>query len=226
MRPPPVVIERPDLFDLADARAGRMGAVVQATPPHIWTFVKGTFRGPWADPGSPFRTQVIDPQGLLVAARVTYWTGDVNGLPHWLNPWAGDALSDWRLGGEFLAETLARLPLMDRNILTHSHGVQVGAFAAALVPVNRFVSICGPVREDMAPVYTAAVAHTTRFVQVFAQDFDWTAWVGTWFSGRPALYSGSLPGAHVNLGLAGIGHSTLLYDAAAYPLWFTHGLLL
>src|SRR6185295_13779785 len=116
----PVTIERPDLFAPIDPRT-RVERAPLAVPAPVkaLTLCGGTTHWEWALPGSPFRTLVLEPAGIQVAARVEYWSGDVSGLPKWLNPWARDPLSDWRIGGEFLADTLSFLTYEYRNVLCH-----------------------------------------------------------------------------------------------------------
>lgn len=196
--------------------------------PKILTLVKGTIHGEWADPGSPFRTTVLEPLGITVSARVNYWSGDIAGLPKWLNPWTVDPCSDWRIGGDFLAAELSRLPFEDRNILTHSHGLQVGAFAAAQLPIRSFVSIAGPVRNDktMRPIYEAALANVGAWVQVSDAHWDKTQWLGEWFDGRKGRVK-DLPFDSLkvrNIRMKNISHSDLLYDQSKFPRWRSEGL--
>lgn len=198
---PRVIIEQPALFTSAGARA--------AIGLPVLTLVKGTSHGEWADPGSPFRTQVLEPAGIIVAARVEYWSGAL-----WF------PRDDWRKGGDDLADALASLPLRCRHILSHSHGMQVASFAAAQVQVACWTSVSGPVRSEMADVYAQAVANSQRVTQIAAAEFDKTQWGGQWF-GLLGLKTRDFPGGPkvTNIRVPGVGHSALLYDAPQFHHW-------
>lgn len=161
---------------------------------------------------------MLEPAGILVAARVDYWTGALL-FPH----------DDWQEGGDELAGVLTQLQLSDRNLLTHSHGLQVAAFAVAQTIINRWLSVAGPVRNDMADTYAKAMAGTAAFTQVAENGFDRTQWAGQWFARAtvPAVAGRFLPQARSfpdgpnveNIRLKGIGHSGLLKDETKFPLW-------
>lgn len=188
------------------------------------TLCKGTMHGEWADPGSPFRKQVLEPNGFGVYERVNWWSGDVSGLPKWLSWFASSKQSDWVIGGDFLAEVLAELPYEQRNVLSHSHGLQCVAFAAKQVPIRRLIDICGPVRKDMNEVCTAARANIGYWVHVASKGGDKMQGFGELFDG----YLGWVrehPCAHLNITIPGISHSGLLYDQRLFHHWADEHLL-
>jgi hypothetical protein len=182
------------------------------------TLVKGTKHGEWADPGSPFRTRVLEPAGFSVYPRADWWTGNVSGLPRWLNWWASSKLSDWRVGGDFLADDLAEMPYEDRNIISHSHGLQPVIFAARQVPIRRLIDVCGPVRKDMDGACASAKKNIGYWVHVASKGGDRMQYLGEAFDGMFGWVR-EYPRAHDNIVIEGIGHSGLLYDERLFPLW-------
>ena len=211
----PVIVERHDLMlprALRPALRTSRGLQPGWDPERqrVLTLVKGTEHGEWADPGSPLRTQVLEPSGITIAARVEYWTGAL---------WAPK--DDWRMGGDFLAETLSRLELEERNLLVHSHGLNVAVHAAKQLPINRLTAIAGPLRPDLFDVYEQAAENTARWTDVRDTGFDKTAWLGQWFGFGQWFRPGKLPRrANVlQIKIPGIGHSTLLYESRQFYLW-------
>src|SRR5690348_2667600 len=114
--------------------------------------VPGTWHGEWSDPDSPFWT-FLEAQRFR-PLKFRGWSGDVDGLPHVIDPQKSEKLSDWIAGGWALFYLLRNLPYERRNVVAHSHGGQVALFAAGLarVQIHRLITVCTPVRKDMADI--------------------------------------------------------------------------
>ncbi len=180
--------------------------------------VKGTEHGEWADAGSPFRTQVLEPNGFSVYPRVDFWSQDVSGLPKWLSWFARDKFSDWEAGGDFLASVLEGLPYEKRNLLSHSHGLQPIMYAARQVKIRRVIDVCGPVREDLMDVCMAAAKNIGYWVHVASKGGDKMQFLGEAFDGFWGWVR-EHPCANRNIVIPKIGHSGLLYDQRLFHLW-------
>jgi hypothetical protein len=193
--------------------------------------VKGTWHGEWCDPGSPFRSSVLEcvPPGFTVYEIVDYWTGDVDGLPKWLSWFKRAKYSDWSTGGTFLAWVLLSMPYERRNILSHSHGIQVVAFAAEILKakgqrIRRVVDVCGPVRSDLAPQYAALRETADYWLHIASKGGDKMQLFGEFGDGALGWVRENRA-AHRNVVIPGIGHSGLLYEAKLFPEWSTEKLL-
>lgn len=214
-----VTIERPEFFDRAYVER-RWGGNL----PRVVVLVKGTGDPAlmlWAEPGSAFRRLVLEPYGIAVAARVDYWSGAL-----WF------PCDDWKAGGVELAAALAMMPITMRNVLAHSHGLQVATCAATSLQIYRLTSLSGPIRKDMMQSYAIA-AHNAAFVtQISDTKLDRIQWGGQWF-GFTGISDRFLPlqrpfpeGSNVTeIRIPDIGHSRLLDDPQAFELWAENGLI-
>lgn len=190
--------------------------------------VHGTWglNDPWWKAGSALRL-FLEAKGLPVVSPDYKWTGELGGTPsvtyppdpaepfghRWLTPWliAGRAL---------LAHARAYVnPKYPRvHLITHSHGLQVGAFACAFgLGVDTFLSISGPPRRDMAAVRAAARPNIARWVQTYDDDprRDPTIREGMLFDGGVSR-SLALPEADANVPAPGHGHSGLTVTPLAW----------
>lgn len=182
----------------------------------------------WFQAGSPL-DGFLRPQGLVnlcTSAETPYgWSTNLD-FEH------GDH-SDWEAGGESLLYYLVPqldpthlpLPPSETVVVSHSHGLQVVAFAASKgLKIDRFIDIAGPVRSDMMDVYKAARPNIRRWLHVYCPGWkDRMQLLGELFSG--GLPRRQHPLADVNVGVPNVGHSGLLYDAPYFPLWQSNGLI-
>jgi pimeloyl-ACP methyl ester carboxylesterase len=154
------------------------------------------------------------------------WSGDVDGLPHVIDPEKSEKLSDWIAGGWGLYYLLRNLPYEKRNIIAHSHGGQVALYAAGLarVQIHRLITVCTPVRKDMADIRQKAVPRIGRWRHVSADGWDFMQRAGELFDGYFG-WERKMPEAHENLLIPKIGHSNLLYKPECFPLWEQDGML-
>ena len=138
--------------------------------------------------------------------------------------WSGDlCLTDpmqWKIAGSALAWYCRALHLEAPAAITHSHGIQVLAYAASYGQrFSSVVDIEGPVRRDLFDVYAAAHKNLG-------------GWLHTWNGGDAIILAGEFPVAGEATALmpppasnmeipAHYGHSGLFDDLDA---WDTVGL--
>jgi hypothetical protein len=117
------------------------------------------------------------------------------------------------------------VPIKDRNIIAHSHGMQVVAYACREgLQINRLLTLGSPVRKDMMAVYKAARPNIACWRHVHSDKSDRIQWFGTLFDGQLGIVR-QQPLADVNVGIPNVAHSRLLNDPTVFPLWRDTGLL-
>lgn len=147
------------------------------------------------------------------------WSTDIDGVDVWDRlRGKADPHRDWFAGGDSLRYFLRDIPYENRNLIAHSHGMQVALYGATKTPIRSLISIAGPVRKDMADIAAKARSNIGRWVHVTDEHWDHIAFLGqlfdgAWFGGR------THPLADVNLRLKGISHSNLLSDPKFYHFW-------
>lgn len=126
---------------------------------------------------------------------------------------------DWEAGGLSLKFYLQSVPYEDRNLITHSHGLQVALYAAKHGALIRsLIDIAGPVRKDMDSTALRAVPNIAFWLHVFDKEWDLVGWLGQLFDGRISL-SRKDSFATVNKALPRVDHSHLLHDPAFFHHW-------
>lgn len=179
-------------------------------------FCHGTYgRGArWHREGSPLWAAFVA-RGFTPLTFL--WSGALAGVPTKLaadpfTPYADGKLLPWCSAGEKLRMFCQLHGLERPHVVSHSHGLQVVAFAAA--SGQRFataLSISGPPRLDMAPVRAIARPNIGRWIQTFDPDpaSDPTIHEGMLFDGGVSL-SLELPEGDLSLPVPEHGHSGLL----------------
>lgn len=185
---------------------------------HAWSPTDNSRQ--WWHYKSPFAT-FLRSRGVLQAHPETpyIWSGDVDGIP-----FAGN---DWEASGRSLHFYLSALPYDQRNIVAHSHGGQVVAYAAQDTPIRSLITVGTPVRRKEKALFEAALqaGQIGIWVHVYDKGGDRTQWLGQLFDGRWfGRRAFELPGM-TDLPLEGIGHSGILNDPAKFALWVEHGLI-
>lgn len=173
----------------------------------------------WHHPGSPLWKAL---QGRGYTVLEFRWSGYCGGVPGpVIVPPSTDQLKGtlelWRSEGEKLALYCQRLGLEAPHVISHSHGLQVVAFAASgsggLVLAQQFgtvLSLSGPVREDMTLIRGWARSHIRRWIQVTdPTGEDTTILEGEAFDGHLGWVL-ALPEADQNIEAPGAGHSGLV----------------
>lgn len=184
----------------------------------------------WYRPGSALWQACEEHDLLPIQFKWSGYTGGVPG-PVIVPPDTDDlkgSLRLWQSEGEKLALFCQRLGLEAPHVISHSHALQVVAFAASgvggLCMAQRFgtvLSLSGPVRQDMARIRGFARSHIRRLVQVYDPERDLTIREGEAFDGEVGWHY-ALPEADVNVEARGHGHSGLTQDIAAWgalDLW-------
>ena len=128
----------------------------------------------------------------------------------------------WHSEGEKLALFCQVHSLEAPALLTHSHGLQVGVFAASGgQKFTNWLSLSGPVREDMAQYRVLAKNNITKWTQVVDREGDMVIREGQSFDGHFG-WMFDLPEADVQIEAPGQGHSGLTLDIDAWAdlkLW-------
>lgn len=191
----------------------------------------------WWHHASPFATWLTAQDCLVLGAvRPFIWDTDLDGIG-WLHRRPFKKHINWEAAGwalyNYLVPAIARegfvvddyVPLADRNLVAHSHALQVVAYGCANgLKINRLLTIGSPVREDMADVYAAALPNIGAWLHVHSDGSDRVQWFGELFDGHFGVVR-EAPLADRNVLIAKVAHSKLLNDPAAFPLWREHGLL-
>ena len=195
-----------------------------------------SWKGGWWQPDSPLWTYLRQ-HGLLQAfpavkdrygnilrpATPFEWdTGIGSSLKFWRSAEARCRI--WKVAGDALAYYLDGIDYEDRNVITHSHGLQPALFCAAKgVEIRRLLSIAGPYREDMQATAAKAIANIGYWLHVYDPDKDRIGWLGGMFDGDVGNQR-TQPLA-INLPIKKISHSRLVSDPAAFPHWQEAGLI-
>lgn len=122
--------------------------------------------------------QMYDPKQPFV------WTTDLNGIQFWRR-WTifRGLLSqtrdhrDWIAAGENLLRYVDSLdgPInySDRNLISHSHGFQLVAYACSFgLKIRRLISLSPPYRHDMEDVITTARPNIEKWILILDEDDD------------------------------------------------------
>ena len=146
------------------------------------------------------------------------WSSDISGFKYNFDS-GFRKHTDWRSGGWALLYYLRSIPVSDRNLIIHSHGLQPVAYAARYgVEFNNIISVCSPTRADMRDDYEILALRSKRWLHIY-DNSDTIGWLGQFGDGR---FFGSrkidIPGVD-NQQLKGIHHSDLLKVGKRMDLW-------
>ncbi len=182
----------------------------------------------WWQRGSAFDTYLrqrgivqLDPENPFI------WSSEVAGL------FLQDRnLRAWKAGGWNLKQYLSRVPLEQRNVLAHSHGTQVTAFAASYwreedttaEPLfNTVITVGGPIHDGVP--YHYLNGECRRWLFIADAGFDKMQFLGGLGAGDLHPEKSFLD-THVVVALVpGIQHSRILYDAEYMAVWEKEGFL-
>jgi hypothetical protein len=139
---------------------------------------------------------------------------------------------DWIAGGAALFAYLVpplhpqdAWPPAETVIITHSHGLQVALYAAALgLKIDRLLDIAGPVRADMLATARKAKPNIRRWTHVHSDSSDKMQWLGEFLDGHLGIVR-THPVADLNVGVPKVGHSGLLRDPKYFDLWLIDGFI-
>ncbi len=174
----------------------------------------------WYAPTSAFAKMLtglgLDVAGSRPGERGFTWSTDLNGVVETEH-------IDWRAGGcslyEYVVPSLcegSRISPAETTVIAHSHGRQVALYAAAAgLKIGHLVTVCSPVRLDMAPIATAARPNIGTWTALSTDDSDDWQIPGEdqWCPTRDDVM------ADANINIPGVGHSGFLEDAVNFPRW-------
>jgi len=188
----------------------------------------------WWECRSPFVAFLRSMDFRIIGGDRPYiWDTDLDGIG-WLHRRPFKKHRNWEAAGLSLyayivpplnAQWDDYVPIADRNLIAHSHAMQVVAYAcAAGLKINRLITIGSPVRQDMDEVYHLARANIREWMHVHSDGSDRVQWFGELFDGHLGIVR-KQAAATTNLLVAKVSHSKLLNDPSCFLLWQTKGLV-
>lgn len=189
----------------------------------------------WWEHGSPFTVYLQSRGCSIIGAkqnRQFSWDTDLDGFG-WIHRNAKRHIN-WECAGiglyaylvpPLVPESEDYVRVRDRNIIAHSHGAQVVAYACATgLRVNRLITVGSPVRADMDDVYRRARPNIASWLHVHSDSSDRWQWFGELFDGHLGIVRAQ-QWADRNKLVAGVSHTKLLEDVEKFRLWEDAGLL-
>lgn len=183
----------------------------------------------WYHPESPHAKFMVE-QGFdyIEPSEPFIWSSDLNGAGVVL---AGDH-TDWIAGGYALRDHLQpavapnAIPLADRNIIAHSHGLQVVAYALARagLRINTLITVGSPIREDMKEIYQRMRVNLRYWLHLYSDKTDHMQWFGELFDGHTGIVRVAAL-ADRNDFTPSVGHSGILFEPEDFHLWLDRGWL-
>jgi hypothetical protein len=204
--------------------------------PGTWALFSDTGQPDWWQAGSPFTTHMRSQDFRLLRPDNPFvWSTQINGHKFWTRWFGGRDTkdhADWKAGGAALRYYVDHgpcprcgwheVPVRHRNILAHSHGLQVVLYACADgLRIRRLVSFGSPIRSDMRAVAMKALPNIDRWMHVYDPTCeDRIQWLGQFGDGVIDLHPDRTVDLQnvVNHPIRGVGHSELLCD----PRQFHH----
>ncbi len=175
--------------------------------------------GAWWAPSSPFASMLaemgLDVAGSRPGERPFIWSSDLDGVFE-------SEHVDWKAGGSSLYEYVvpslcagARIAPSETTIIAHSHGLQPVLYAAAQnLHIGHLVSVCSPIRLDMAPVMKAARQNVGRWTHLYSPDDPiQLAGQDPWACSRDCMQ------ADANIQIPGMTHTSAVEDPTYFFRW-------
>jgi hypothetical protein len=186
--------------------------------------------GHWWEERSPFMLTMNAMDIVNARPHPFQWSTDLNGHQGWRRwfKWMlprrmyGDH-RDWWAGGLALSYYLYSLPEQDRNIVAHSHAMQVVLYCCAKTQtrINRLVSVGSPYRSDLAKLTQIARPYIGRWLHLYDPDKDTIGQAGQFGDGDLCFHR-IHPYADHNCPVPGMGHSKAL-SGDMTGKWITEG---
>lgn len=149
-----------------------------------------------------------------------YYSGDVDGIDWRAILTLGlykDKHTDWLAGSLSFRNYVRNIPLEHRNVIIHSHGLQVIAYSG--VALNNIITVGSPIRKDMLNQYKLLKSKCRSWKHIYDNKWDRMAFLGQfgdgrWFGSRNC----SIDGVD-NCRTKGISHSNILRNEKYFKLW-------
>lgn len=194
-----------------------------------WSWGGWTTKGQWWQPGSTLLQQLAS-DGLVHIApeRPFVWTTSLNGTVFGHE-------KDWDAGGAALntyfrpihdTEDHPYVPIVERNVIGHSHAIGVIAYALACygLRLHCVVTLGSPIRREIEDLLrTRGLRNVDAWLHVWAPGDPWQA-RGGWFDRRFGVRRKLELGGVTNVEIPrDFSHSGLL-KPENYWAWRTYGL--
>lgn len=179
----------------------------------------------WWQPGSAFTTFLGSFDLYPARSRPFIWSSNLDGVRLW--PWrwfSKDNHVDWKAAAHHLIDHLYYVPICDRNLIAHSHGLQVVLYAASFgLPISTLVSVMSPVRGDMKKVAAAARPNITNWWHLHSDWSDKMQVLGGLFDRQWGVQR-KHPLADIDRSVPGVGHSSIL-KPEHMTMWSSLGII-
>lgn len=207
-----------------------------ATPllsyPARWVGIPGTWgakdQHPWWTKEAPFTHYLRDKLVIypLKPDQPFVWSTDLDG--GFFSFFSSGKHSDWDAAGAAISYYLEGIPLHERNLIAHSHGLQAVLYACGKygVQINTLTSVASPVRKDMQEIAERARPNIGYWTHIHSDKSDRFQWLGEIGDGTLGIVR-KHPLANINTKIPKVGHSGLLtesknfyhWDSLLYPLF-------
>lgn len=191
----------------------------------------------WYHPQSALSRYFADTFGLTQVSPDDpwCWTTDLDGFRIWRRLRRKTSLGmDWLVAGKTFRQWVSHngcsgggVPMTDRNVICHSHGLQPILYACAEgLKLRALISVSSPVRSDLLEngIASAAAKNIGHWTHVHSDRSDRWQWLGTLADGMLGI-TRAHPLAHRNVAIAHVGHSKMLNEASRFHLWRDERLL-
>lgn len=152
------------------------------------------------------------------------WSGDVDGF-NWLSLFTlglkKDKHTDWIAGGKSFKSYVRYIPLKDRNLIIHSHGLQVITYSGVIL--NNVITVGSPIRNDLMGEYKKLRANCKNWMHIYDSRWDRMGFMGQIFDGKFLGSRACLIDGVKNCPQTSIGHSNILRDKKLFSKWNTEG---
>lgn len=166
----------------------------------------------WIDDGSGFVVEaLIHGVNVIDLKEPFLWSTALDGYSpkFWKKNHNHMVWASW--GRALLYYAHWKAPGVPVNLIAHSHGGQVAAYALNYgLKVNQLITIATPVRADMAKIWTAGRPNVKSHLHIHTGKRDMMQWLGELGDGRFGIYRRMAPPAH-NHEHKGHTHSSLLH---------------
>lgn len=175
----------------------------------------------WWRKDSAFAQYAFNENVVLYPRQPFIWSSDIDGV---IDLFGRAKDTDWRAAGASLAYYLETIQHSHRNLIAHSHGMQVVACACFYfgIEIRNLITVGSPVRKDFYNQYAAVQNKSNRWLHIYDKDFDIFGQLGMLFDGSIS-FKRENPYASKNAGLVNISHTTILEDKDKFKLWIENG---